>query len=216
MSGWVVETMETRTTPPTRRTGPGRRTSNKAHQSELQKSLITKLSDATEPETSQKNADKHDFDDELSKNLNAKVHKSGQKVIVEFPETSFFKLGETQLSTEGKSELGRFLKIYQPFAGSYYLNILAYTDNKKVIPYPGRKFSDNLELSALRSVSAMRALQTMGIPLNRMKLGGYGEMKMTVDELNRKIASTPDYKTNGLKLARKIVLIIEPELRENL
>lgn len=188
----------------------------KDHQNELQRSLITKLSAASHLETPPPSVAANENDPSLMEILKARVHKSGQKIIVEFPEVSFFKLGDTKLTSEGRTELSKFLNIYQAYAGSYYLNILAYTDNKKVMPLKGRKFSDNLELSALRSVSTMRTLQKMGVPLNRMKLGGYGEMKMTATDLNRAIASTPNYETDGLKLSRKVVLVIEPDTKESL
>jgi flagellar motor protein MotB len=71
---------------------------------------------------------------------------------------------------------------------------------------PGRRFKDNLELSALRAVSAMRELQELGVPLHRMKVGGYGEI--------RKLAG--DASDSDLALARKLVLVIEPELKETL
>ncbi len=146
----------------------------------------------------------------------AKVHKVGDRLIVEFPQTSFFDLGKIELTTNGKRELVGFVKQYMPYAGNYILGIRAYTDNKKVLNSPNRRFNDNLELSALRSVAAMRVLQTLGIPLNRMRLGGYGELNLTAQDLSRAVASTAEYEMNGIALARKIVLVIEPEMKEAL
>ena len=135
--------------------------------------------------------------------LGAQVHKVGHKMIVEFPNTSFFGLGKVPLSKKGVAELGQFVKIYLPYAGNYILGIRAYTDNKKVLA--NARYSDNLELSALRSVATMRALQKLGIPLSRMRLGGYGELRMTAEDLSRAIASTPEYPSEGLALARKVI-----------
>lgn len=146
----------------------------------------------------------------------AKVYKVGERLIVEFPNTSFFKLGKIELTKDGERELRGFVSKYLPYAGNYFLGIRAYTDNKKVIPYRNRRFRDNLELSALRSIATMRVLQRMGIPLNRMRLGGYGELNLTASELSRAIASEPDYANNGIQLARKVVLVIEPEVKESL
>lgn len=146
----------------------------------------------------------------------AKVYKVGQRLIVEFPNTSFFGLGKIELTKDGERELRGFVSKYLPYAGNYVLGIRAYTDNKKVIPYANRRFRDNLELSALRAVATMRYLQRSGIPLNRMRLGGYGELNLTADELSRAVASTPEFREDGIKLARKIVLVVEPEVKDSL
>lgn len=155
-------------------------------------------------------------DNQLTEKLAAKVHKVGHKLIVEFPNTSFFNFGAIALTTAGRQELGKFTKLYLPYSGNYLLGLRAYTDNKKVRKGTKVRYSDNLELSALRSVAAMRVLQTLGIPLNRMRLGGYGELRLTADSLARALASTPNYNQDGLALARKVVLVIEPEPREDL
>ncbi len=153
----------------------------------------------------------------VAEKLEARVHKVGNKLIVEFPSVSFFKFGAVDLDTIGKSELKKFVNRYMPYAGNYLIGIRAYTDNKKVrAGGPGRRYADNLELSALRAVATMRYLQHLGIPLDRMRIGGYGELKLTAEDLSRAIASTPEYPQAGLALARKIILIVEPDAKENL
>jgi len=156
------------------------------------------------------------FDPALVNRLAADVHKVGQKLIIDFPEVSFFKLGKIELTPLGKAQLKKFVDVYMPYAGNYIVGIRAYTDNKKVRANSSGRYQDNLELSALRSVAAMRVLQKLGVPMNRMRLGGLGELRMTAEDLGRAIASTPDYAHNGLSLARKIVLVIEPEPKESL
>ena len=153
---------------------------------------------------------------EVAKNFDAKVYKVGQKLIVEFPNTSFFGLGKIDITKEGEAELKKFLEKFLPYAGNYILGLRAYTDNKKVLNGANKKFSDNLELSALRSVATMRVLQKQGLPLNRMRLGGFGELRLTAEDLASVIAKTPDYQSNGLAFARKVVLVIEPETREQI
>lgn len=129
----------------------------------------------------------------------ARLEAVGQKVIVEFPETSFFDSGKVDVSEKGKNVLEHFAEIYMPFAGSYRLAIQAYTDSKPVKNFRGRRFKDNLELSALRSVAAVRVLQKIGVPIDRMRISGYGEF------IQLKMQSkTP------LALARKVILVIEP------
>ncbi len=153
---------------------------------------------------------------DVMQRLDARAYKVGSKLIVEFPNVSFFDLGQVGLTKSGINQLAQFVKVYMPYAGNYMLGIRAYTDNKKVRKSARRRFHDNLELSALRAVATMRKLQVLGIPLNRMRLGGYGELRMTAAALDRAIASTPDYNVHGLALARKIVLVVEPEPREQL
>ena len=139
-------------------------------------------------------------------NLNGKVHEYGDSLLIEFPEVSFFRSGDIQLTNEGKNSLKIFMKKYLPYAGQYKVSIQAFTDHRKVRQEPGRKFSDNLELSALRAIAAMRTLQREGIPLSQMEVAGYGEIKNTVQHLMEKNKSL-----KGLELSRKVVLVIKPE-----
>lgn len=155
------------------------------------------------------------MDEKVKKDLDAQVHKVGNRMLVEFPGTSFFDLGETTLTKVGEEQLKQFVVRFMPFAGNYLIGIRAYTDNKQVRK-DARRYKDNLELSALRAVATMRSLQHFGIPLNRMRLGGFGELRLTAEELQRAIASTPEYPHKGLALARKVVLVIEPDIEEAL
>lgn len=149
-------------------------------------------------------------DTELKDKLKAKTYKIGEKIIVEFPGVSFYKSAKVDLSAEGQLALGQFYSNYQPYIGLFQVSIRAFTDTKQVKNVEGRKFSDNLELSALRSISVMRWLQKAGVPLTAMKLGGYGEMLLTLKDLEplpesvRKPTSMDD-------LARTVMLVIEPK-----
>jgi chemotaxis protein MotB len=137
----------------------------------------------------------------------ARVHQIGRRLIVEFPGISFYDSGWPQLNSKGKSTIAKFAEIYTPYAGNYVLGIRAYTDKTPV--KEGARYKDNLELSALRSVSAMRWLQKEGIPLRRMKLAGYGEHLVTAQELA--LLPEPSNYVEKLALARKVVFVIEPE-----
>lgn len=183
----------------------------------MEASLMVKLESRSKPDlvTVKQSGRDPQFDPSMMNHLAAKTHKVGQKLIVEFPQISFFDLGKVEINKMGKFELKKFVDVYMPYAGNYIVGIRAYTDNKKVLAGSSR-FKDNWELSALRSVATMRVLQKMGIPMNRMRLGGYGELRLTAEDLNRAIASTSDYSKNGIALDRKIVLVIEPEPRESL
>ena len=147
----------------------------------------------------------------LVKTWNGSAHQVGEKLLIEFPGVSFFKSGRTELTREGRAALEDFTKRYMPYSGQYLANILAFTDHKKVLKSKSRRFDDNLELSALRAVATMRALQKTGIPLQRMRLGGHGELVTTAQELARLPASERDVK--NLDLARRIVIVFEPEGR---
>ncbi len=141
-----------------------------------------------------------------------KVVKVGNRVLVDFPDVSFYDFREIDVSKGGVEQLKTFAKNYLPFAGKYILGIRAYTDPRPVRS-DNLRYRDNLELSALRGVSAMRALQTAGIPLARMKIGGFGELQETAHQLfsTKSILEKQNY-----ELARKVVLVIEQEKAENL
>lgn len=124
---------------------------------------------------------------------------TGDKLIVEFPQTSFFNSAEFELTEEGKSILSKFAKTYQDFTVSNRLIVRGYTDNRPV--RGGRyRYQDNLELSSLRAISALRVLNKEGIPFEIMRIGGYGESDKAEKVSDAEI----------LKYDRKIVLVIEP------
>lgn len=149
--------------------------------------------------------------------LNAQIIKLENHIVVTFPGISFFDLGRTELTEVGKEELKKFLNKFIPYAAQYIVKVQAYTDTKKVIPTKSRKFSDNLELSALRAVSSIRYLQATGLPLNRMRIGGFGEINLTKNDLEiLKKSKEINYDKNGIPLARKVVLIIEPDIKDKI
>lgn len=139
------------------------------------------------------------------------AYDQGNHILVEFPGISFFDSGKIELTAEGRQTLQDFAKTYLPYAGQYKVGIRAFTDHKKINPKKNHRFKDNLELSALRSISTMRILQGSGIPLERLNVGGYGELTITANELN-KIGPELRAPASTLDLARKIVLVIQPEV----
>jgi len=108
--------------------------------------------------------------------------------------------------------IANFVKVYMPYAGNYNVGIRAYADKRKVLK-KNRKFEDNLELSALRSIATMRVLQAAGIPLNRIRTGGYGELILTANELTE-IPADKRAPASEYDFARKVVLVIEPDSSE--
>ncbi|MFK8139283.1 MAG: flagellar motor protein MotB [Bdellovibrionales bacterium] len=201
---------------------------HKEKQKNLQSSLVMTLTKEAEKkalspdesenvsaaENSQLNIGKDQGENIESKVLDewgAEIHTVGQRIIVDFKTTSFFGIGQLNLSGSGKLTLKQFVNLYMPFAGNYILGIRAYTDSRPVTSV-GRRYKDNLELSALRSISAMRFLQKEGIPLDRMRLGGYGELKATAESLAKKAQESGE-EFDHLAFSRKIVLVIEPQER---
>lgn len=148
-------------------------------------------------------------DEGVRNQTKGKVFREGEKIIVEFSGVSFFQSGDTKTTAAARAALKKFYERFNPYVGNYNVSIRAYTDSRRV-KTSIHAFKDNLELSALRSVSVMRDLQKFGIPLANMRLGGYGELKFS----DREIAALPEpsrKKTDLQKLARTATLVIEPK-----
>lgn len=129
------------------------------------------------------------------------------KIFVFFKGANFFNSGDTDVNPVGENLLKKFASKFMPFAGKYRVKIQAFTDSTPILSTTSR-FKDNVELSALRSVSVMRFLQQVGLPLNRVEIGGKGVMsKRTLKLLG------VDSKDNFLikKMSRTVALIIYRE-----
>ncbi|MCB0348380.1 MAG: OmpA family protein [Bdellovibrionales bacterium] len=124
----------------------------------------------------------------------------GDKLLVEFPGISFFSSGEFALTREGENVLKKFAQTFKKYTGEMRLIVRGYTDNRPVKSLSHRFYKDNLELSSLRSVAAIRALNKEEVPLELLRIGGYGET-----DKSAKISDA-----DILKYDRKIVLVVEP------
>lgn len=149
--------------------------------------------------------------EKILKDIKGKVHLKNREILIEFPNVSFFNSAKIDVTAKGELALIDFAKVFLPYMGHFNVGIRAYTDNRKVRQDSNERFKDNLELSALRGVAAMRVLQRSGLPLEKIKVGGYGELRETA----RILASATDVENakesiNSLSLSRKIVLVIEP------
>ncbi len=129
------------------------------------------------------------------------------KLVVFFKGANFFDSGATAVNEFGQVLLSKFTEKFVPFAGKFRIKIQAFTDNRPV-SNSSRRFKDNVELSALRSISVMRYLQATGIPLNRVEIGGKGIM-------SEKALSLLGLKTEDIKemekMSRTIALILYRE-----
>lgn len=191
---------------------------HKADQAQqLRDSLVASLKSLGNQETKRSSYNLHigedaakNIDRKIVERLGAKIHQVGEKILVEFPGVSFFRIGEINLRDEGNKLLEEFVKIYLPFAGNYTLGIHAFTDTRQVLRSSKKRYRDNLELSALRSVAAMRVLQARGIPLNVMKISGLGELEVNLAQMQA--MGIEKSNVDPRDLARKVVLVIEPAL----
>ncbi len=165
--------------------------------------------------------DSTEVEEELVQPWGGKAYSFGNRILIEFPEKSFFDFGKTEVTRSGMKALEDFVPKYVPFAGKNVLSVKAFTDHvpvdKRKSRRLGRKYDDNLELSALRAVAAMRALQKAGVPLNRMRISGYGESDAAIREVAAVIENRQKKtRTKGDPLSRKIILMIEPMTKEQL
>lgn len=135
---------------------------------------------------------------------------AGELVLVSFGAVSFFGSGETRVDARGEEILRKFAEKFLPYAGNYRLAVKGFTDKRRVLYKEDkfRKYEDNLELSALRSLSAMRVLQRSGVPLSRMEIAGGGELEAIKNLFPHTEGLLPS-EINAL--SRTIVIVIKPE-----
>jgi flagellar motor protein MotB len=132
--------------------------------------------------------------------------KKGHQITIRFPGISFFNSGSIRLTRAGADHLRKFAQAASKYPNKYTILVRAFTDSTQVRKIPGRAFQDNLELSGLRSIAAMRELTQAGLPLTSMRIAGFGEV------------SDPESGRNPAQVRvaedRKIVITLEPEWRE--
>ena len=144
--------------------------------------------------------------------FNIKVHEVDQNLVVTFGNISFFDSGSIEVKKDTIEILKLFTSKYLPYAGKYQLSIKGFTDRKPVRK-DRRNYKDNLELSVLRAVSAMRHLQKAGIPLNRMEIAGVGELR-TIEKIIPKSNQLNQKELDAL--SRTVMLVIKPEKESQL
>lgn len=135
---------------------------------------------------------------DISNTLQIKSNIEGERILVEFPGVSFFKSASHELTSQGKEALGDFAKAIDQHLGLFRLVVRGYTD---ALPLnPNSRYKDNLELSAFRSISAIRHMASLGVNLENMRIAGYGESSINRAEKD----------IDHLKNQRKVVIVIEP------
>lgn len=139
---------------------------------------------------------------------NARITKVDDRLLVTFDQMNFFKIAEVEPNAGGVEALKSFATKFVPYAGLYKISVKAFTDKRPV--KNGHRYKDNMELSALRALSALRILQNAGIPLNKLEIAGYGEM----NKLFSLISPAKLKELSGSEIqdiSRTIVLIIKHE-----
>lgn len=194
---------------------------------EVQSAILVRLGDAvsvkTEPQGHPEDAiqmgsarEADGLEQQVVREWGGKAQSVGSRIVIEFPDVSFFGFAGTSVTERGEKMIQEFTRRYLPYAGQNILSIKAFTDNVKVSRARslanGRPYIDNLELSALRSIATMRIIQKAGVPLDRMRISGNGEFSREI----QKVASSHTGSVRGDPLSRKIVLIIESETKEKL
>lgn len=144
-------------------------------------------------------------------NTKIEVIAVNNNLLVKFSGISFFKSGSVELTSQGVEVLKSFSEKYIPYAGIYGISIRAFTDQRKVIQKKNR-FKDNLELSALRAISAMRELQRIGIPLTQMDIAGLGELVEFQKYIGLEKEMNEEQKN---ALSRTIIMIVRPTKEES-
>lgn len=156
-----------------------------------------------EPTSDQGSADNHGpqkanlpiISSQVQNSLKVKSNIFGQNILIDFPGIEFFKSGKVDLTPEGKVALKEFTNAVSNHLGSFRLVVRGYTD---LTPLKHSKYKDNLELSAARSISAIRYMSTNGIATHYMRIAGYGET-----DGSREQEVTPSSQ-------RKIAIVLEP------
>lgn len=89
---------------------------------------------------------------------------------ISLSELLFFRSGQASITTDGIGNLARMAKLINKYP-SIQVAVVGNTDNQKA-----RGYTDNLELSALRAVSIVRALTSeYGVSPNKITAGAKGE-----------------------------------------
>lgn len=125
--------------------------------------------------------------------------------MVRFGSDLTFPSGSDQLKPEavqGLEQLARILKTSD--AGGYEIDVIGYTDNQK----PGKsasRFPTNRHLSVARAIAVGNALQSAGVPGDRVLVAGWGEYRPAV----------PNNPRGGTAANRRVEIFLVPATTES-
>lgn len=157
----------------------------------LEKNTISSLS-----ELDVKNIHNADVKDSIE-NMTTVIRKDEKgNILIFYKGSNFFNTAAVDINSLGADLLKDFLAKVTPYLGKFKVKIHAFTDDQPVRSNRYR-YRDNLELSALRSISVLRFLNEHGMPLHRVELGGQGVM-------SKKILESFGFKDLSIQEIRKI------------
>lgn len=175
---------------------------NKEKELKLQESAIRDI--ATTENDLKENALMNN--DEVIDDLTTIKSDSKGRIFVVFKNMSFFTSGSTDVRTNAKVVLDQFVEKYMPYSGKYKIKVQAFTDSTPVTRK--RRYRDNIELSALRSISVLRYLTMKGIPKRRIEIGGKGILSSKAREL---FGIQTEDKEKLKELSRTIAIVLYRE-----
>ena len=130
-----------------------------------------------------------------------KVHVQQGKVYISLDERLLFSSGKIDVGSEGKEALLEIAKALN-LDTTTVLTVEGHTDD---VPYNGKNFKDNWDISVMRATSVVRLLQHEGmVKPSRFIAAGRAEF-FPID---------PAQTNDARKLNRRIEIIITPDLDE--
>lgn len=144
---------------------------------------------------------------------NAQIRKINDRLVVHFENMNIYESASPTPNKNGEEMLAAFAQKFVPYAGIYKISVKAFTDNRPVLAK--YRYKDNMELSALRAVAALRILQKHGIPLSRLEIAGYGEMNKLSQFIPEEKLKKMDKKAIE-SISRTVILIIKHDNEQSL
>ena len=122
------------------------------------------------------------------------------KLMLELPSAVLFESGKYEVSENGMTTLGEVAKVLSQIKDREF-QVAGHTDD---VPVTTKSLVDNWNLSALRAVAVVRALQEMGVSPKNLSASGYSEYSPMVKN------DSKDHQAQN----RRIEIILMPNLNE--
>lgn len=122
--------------------------------------------------------------------------------MLRFKSDLTFASGSDQLADSVKGTLATLANILNTAAANYEVRVVGHTDTQRVRQVAGRRFTNNLELSAFRSISVRNELVNRGVSAQRVEIAGRGEFDPIV--ANSASGNTPQNRRVEIFLGRAI------------
>jgi chemotaxis protein MotB len=132
-----------------------------------------------------------------------------KRYLIVFNDTSFFDSGSVNLTNQGQAAVNILVERIRPFLGQYYLRLFSFSDPTPVRDIQNNFYRDNLELSALRSLSVYRELRKVGIDESQVEISGGGVIPaQRLEDLFGHYAENPE----SYKYMRTTIFIVERKI----